>query len=292
MKKREKNIVYRRLIRSYLSSIISISMVLLLAGLVGVLVVNAKSVSTYFRENIKISIILEEGVTDQEVIKMIDHLHQIDYVKKLDHISQERGTKEMEELLGSDFLSLFETNPIPQSIDIFLKGEYVSIDSLTLVERRLSSLENVREVLYQQSLVELINDNMEKATLVLGAIVLILAFISFVLIGNTVRLNLYAKRFVINTMKLVGAKRSFIRKPLLIKGIWQGLISGVIADILLFILLYYLTKDLPELYQLFDLNLVALLFIAVPLLGVLLCLLSTFFIANRLISMNSDDIYY
>lgn len=292
MKKREKNIVYRRLIQSYLSSVISISMVLLLAGLTGLMGVNAKSVSDYFRENIKLSVIFEEIAPDDATLRVFEQLKGKEYIKEMEYVSREKGTEEMKEILGEDFLELFEVNPIPVSIDIFLKSDYINTDSLSYVEQELSSMNMVKEVVYQESLVTIINDNMEKAGYVAGILMLLLVFISFVLINNTVRLNLYTKRFVIYTMKLVGARRSFIRRPLIIKGIWQGLVSGLISDILLGGLIYMLISDLPELFEILDKKMVFAVFAAVPVAGILLCVISTYFISNRLISMSGDDIYY
>lgn len=292
MKKREKNIVYRRLIQSYLSSVISISMVLLLAGLTGLMGVNAKSVSDYFRENIKLSVIFEEIAPDDATLRVFEQLKGKEYIKEMEYVSREKGTEEMKEILGEDFLELFEVNPIPVSIDIFLKSDYINTNSLSYVEQELSSMNMVKEVVYQESLVTIINDNMEKAGYVAGILMLLLVFISFVLINNTVRLNLYAKRFVIYTMKLVGARRSFIRRPLIIKGIWQGLVSGLISDILLGGLIYMLISDLPELFEILDKKMVFAVFAAVPVAGILLCVISTYFISNRLISMSGDDIYY
>lgn len=292
MKKREKNIVYRRLIQSYLSSVISISMVLLLAGLTGLLAVNAKAVSAYFKENIKISVIFEEAASNKEAKQVFDKLANKRYVKKIDYISREQGAKEMEEILGEDFLDLFEVNPIPISIDVFLKAHYLESDSLSVIEKELSSYSLVREVVYQDSLVKVINDNVEKVGYVSGVLILLLMFISFVLINNTVRLNLYSKRFVVYTMKLVGAKRSFIRKPLLIKGLWQGLVASFISVGLILGVIYMMARDLPELFEILDVQMLTLVLAAVPVLGVALCLISTFFIANRLVSMSGDDIYY
>lgn len=292
MKKREKNIVYRRLIQSYLSSVISISMVLLLAGLTGLLAVNAKAVSAYFKENIKISVIFEEIASDEEAKQVFEKLSNKKYVKKADYISKEQGAKEMKEILGEDFLDLFDVNPVPISIDLLLKANYLESDSLALIEKELSSFLLVREVVYQDSLVKVINDNVEKVGYVSAVLIVLLMFISFVLINNTVRLNLYSKRFVVYTMKLVGAKRSFIRKPLLVKGVWQGLISSVISVGLIVVVIYMMERDLPQLFEILDLRMIAVVLAAVPVLGVVLCLVSTFFIANRLVSMSGDDIYY
>lgn len=267
-------------------------MVLLLAGLTGLLAVNAKAVSAYFKENIKISVIFEEIASDEEAKQVFEKLSNMKYVKKADYISKEQGAKEMKEILGEDFLDLFDVNPIPISIDLLLKANYLESDSLALIEKELSSFLLVREVVYQDSLVKVINDNVEKVGYVSAVLIVLLMFISFVLINNTVRLNLYSKRFVVYTMKLVGAKRSFIRKPLLVKGVWQGLISSVISVGLIVVVIYMMERDLPQLFEILDLRMIAVVLAAVPVLGVVLCLVSTFFIANRLVSMSGDDIYY
>ncbi|MEN6618715.1 MAG: permease-like cell division protein FtsX [Rikenellaceae bacterium] len=292
MRNREKRIILRRLIHSYLSSVISISLVLLLVGVIGILAVNAKSVSDYFKENIKLSVIFENG-TSNEMAQAISHsLETREFVKKADFISQEQGTKEMKELLGEDFLNIFEVNPIPISVDLYFKAEYVLSDSLKVIEKELMEDPNVKEVVYQESLVNVINQNMERFGIVLGFFVVLLLFVSFVLINNTVRLNVYSKRFTIHTMKLVGAKKSFIRKPFLIQAIYQGLISGVLSVSLLSIMLYFVWRDLQQLYLIFDLKFIILVLLSVMVLGVLICLISTYFVVNKLVSVSSDEIYY
>ncbi len=292
MKKKEKSIIYRRLIQSYLSSVISISLVLLLAGLTGLIAVNTKSVSDYFRENIKLSILFDESASEKQAQIVHGIVKTKEYLKKSDYISKEQGTKEMEEILGSDFLEVFESNPVPISIDIFLKASYLENDSLAKISKELSQLPLVREVVYQESLVKTINDNMEKAGFVVIVFIGLLLFISFVLINNTVRINLYSKRFSIHTMKLVGAKRSFIRKPLLTKALAQGLVSGTISVALLSGVVYLIWRDLPELFKILDINMIIIVFSSVVVLGILLCVISTYLIVNKLVSMSGDDIYY
>lgn len=292
MKKRERNIVYRRLIQSYLSSVISISMILLLAGIVGMMAANARSVSDYFRENIKLSLIFEEIATEKEARDVYKQLQTKEYVKELKYVSREQGTEEMKEILGDDFLELFEVNPVPLSIDIYLRAGFINNDTISVIEGELLKYPFSKEVVYQESLVDIINDNMQKAGYVAGVLMLLLMFISFVLINNTVRLNLYSKRFLVYTMKLVGAKRSFIRRPLLIKGMWQGFVAGIIAVGLLGVAFYFVQRDIPELFSILDMRMVMIVFAAVPLLGITLCVTSTYFIANRLVSMSVDDIYY
>src|SRR3989339_2056148 len=188
MKKREKSIIYRRLVQSYLSSVISISLVLFLAGLTGLLAVNAKSVSEYFRENIKISILFDDSATDTQAGVVLGILKGKEYIKSATFISREDGTREMAEILGGDFLEIFEVNPIPISIDLFLKAQYLEGDALSEIEEEISSMPLVREVVYQESLVNTINNNMERAGMIIIVFIALLLFISFVLINNTIRL--------------------------------------------------------------------------------------------------------
>ncbi|MDP3437272.1 MAG: permease-like cell division protein FtsX [Bacteroidales bacterium] len=292
MKKREKSIIYRRLVQSYLSSVISITLVLLLVGLTGLLAVNTKSVSDYFRENIKISVLFEDSATDNQAGVVLGILKGKEYIKSAILISREDGTREMAEILGSDFLEIFEVNPIPISIDLFLKAQYLESDSLSEIEKEISVMPLVREVVYQESLVNTINNNMERAGLIVIVFIALLLFISFVLINNTIRLNLFSKRFSIHTMKLVGARRAFIRRPLLAKGFVQGLVSGLIAATLLIGVVYLIYRDLPDLYKILDVNMILVVVGSVVVLGILLCVVSTFFIVNRLVSMSGDDMFY
>lgn len=150
----------------------------------------------------------------------------------------------------------------------------------------------VKELVYQESLVNIINQNMQKLGIILAFFMSLLLFVSFVLINNTVRINVYSRRFTIHTMKLVGAKKSFIRKPFLIQGVYQGLISGIVAALLLTMLLYFVWKDLPQLFLIFNQNLILIVLAAVIVSGVLICLISTFFVVNKLVSVSSDKIYY
>lgn len=292
MKKREKSIILRRLVHSYLSSVISISLVLLFVGIIGILAVNAKSVSDYFKENIKLSVIFEKGISEEKAKEISARLKSRDFIKEAEFVSQEQGTKEMKELLGEDFVDIFEVNPIPLSLDLYFNADYLLADSLKVIEKELKSEPGVKELVYQESLVNTINQNMEKIGLVLSVFVVLLLFISFVLINNTVRLNVFSKRYTIHTMKLVGAKRSFIRKPFLVQAIYQGLIAGVASTIILLGILYFVWRDMEQIYQIFDLKLIAIVLLSVIILGVMICLVSTYFVVNKLVSLNSDEIYY
>ena len=227
MGKREKNIIARRLVHSYLSSIISISLVLLLVGFFALLAVNARSVSDYFKENMRISLILSGTTGEKRALEIEKAIQGMAPVKATEYISKEQGTREMKELLGEDFLDVFQTNPIPISIEVQLKADYFSADSIELFRKQVAGIGEVDEILYENSVIETINTNIERIGFIVSVFILLLLFISFVLINNTVRLNVYSKRFSIYTMRLVGATKAFIRAPFLLRAVFQGLISGL-----------------------------------------------------------------
>ncbi|MBO5919969.1 MAG: permease-like cell division protein FtsX [Bacteroidales bacterium] len=292
MGRKEKNIIYRRLVHSYLSSIISIALVLLLVGMFGMLAVNAGAVQNYFRENVKITAILKENVPDLQAKKLQHTLDVHPAVKRTAFISREQGTEEMKKMLGEDFLQAFEHNPIPASIEINLKGEYFNPDSLRLFSSQLEKDKAVEEVAYERSLMEILNRNLEKIALAFMVLVSLLMFISFVLINNTVRLNVYSKRFSIYTMKLVGAKKSFIRGPFLVKAFFQGILSGLLAALALIGILYMLRDSFAQMFSIFQMELVGAVLVGVVLLGAFICWICTFFVVGRIISFTNNDLYY
>ena len=292
MGKKEKNIIARRLVHSYLSSIISISMVLLLVGFFAVLAINAKSVSDYFKENIKMSVILDSSVEDIEAHEVERSIKGMASVKEVEYISKEQGTKEMKELLGQDFLNVFETNPIPVSLEVQLNAEYFEPDSIEVFKSQVSAMPQIDEVLYQNTLIEVINDNIERIGFVLMIFIALLLFISFVLINNTVRLNVYSKRFSIYTMRLVGATKAFIRAPFLLRSVFQGLISALIAVLVLLAVLFIVKEQFAQLFNVFEPKLLLMVFLGVVGLGILICVICTFFVVNRLVSLTNDELYY
>ena len=196
-------IMRRRLANAYLSSVISISLVLLLVGMASILLVNAKSVSDYFKENMQVSVMMKQNVSEESAMKFKTTLDKERYIRSSVYVSKEQGMNEMAQMLGDDFLDVFEVSPIPASIDITLNADYVSADSLEMVKQDISKSSLVDEVIYQRSLVDALNANLRKISMILGVFIALLLFISFVLINNTVRLNVFARRFTIHTMKLV-----------------------------------------------------------------------------------------
>ncbi len=292
MGKGENNIISRRLANSYLSSVISISLVLLLVGIASLLLVNARSVSDYFKENMQVSVLLKQDVGEDSARKFQKSLDQMRFIRSSEFISREQGEKEMEELLGSDFLSVFETSPIPVSIDVTLDADYVSSDSLEMVKAEISRFPVVDEVVYQRSLVDTLNANLSKISIVIGVFILLLLFISFVLINNTVRLNVYARRFTVHTMRLVGATKAFIRGPFLVQSVFQGLFSAFISIIVLVAILFVIRREFMQLFSIFRLESLLVVMGIVIVSGVLICFISTWCVVGRLVSLKKDELYY
>ena len=275
MAERESSILYRRLLRSYFSSVISISLVLFLVGMTGALIVNAKSVSNYFKENITVSAVLNVEADEADASAMADRLENTPYVKDIRIITKEEGVEEMKEILGDDFMDVFEVNPIPVSLELQIAADYISADSLSIIEEALYGYPAVDDVVYQQSLVELLNANIERIGIVAGVFVALLLFISVVLINNTVRLSVDSKRSSIRVMRLVGATKGFITRPFVGQAFFQGLIAGAAADIFILTALYFVRNEFYQLFSLFDAMLLGLVMAVVIVLGILICMIST-----------------
>lgn len=292
MSKMENKMMRRRLANAYLSSVISISLVLLLVGVAAMLLVNAKSVSDYFKEHMQVSVLMKQNVSEERAMKFQEEIEKEPFIKSTLFVSKEQGRRELAEQLGEDFLDVFETSPIPVAIDVTLDAEYVSSDSLEVVKIRLAKSDLVEEVVYQTSLVDALNANISKVSLVLGVFIALLLFISFVLINNTVRLNVFARRFTIHTMKLVGATRSFIRAPFLVQGAFQGLFSAFVAIVMLVIMMFFVRSEFEQLFEIFRVELLLLVMAIVIVSGLVICLASTWFVVNRLVSLKKDELYY
>lgn len=292
MVNRDNRMMRRRLRNAYLSSVISISLVLLLVGVASMLLVNAKGVSDYFKENMQISVMMKQNVTDEAAMEYKEVLDGERYIKSTSFISKEQGQKELAEQLGEDFLDVFETSPIPVSIDVTLEADYVSSDSLEVVRAEIAESPLVEEVVYQRSLVDALNANLSRISLILSIFIALLLFISFVLINNTVRLSVYARRFTIHTMKLVGATRSFIRAPFLVQSVFQGLFASFLAIIVLLGLMFLMRSEFAQLFEIFRMELLLLVMGIVVAAGLAICLISTYFVVNKLISLRKDELYY
>ena len=285
-------ILKRRLAGAYVSSLVSISLVLLLVGFAALLIVNARSASDYFKERMQVSVILAPEADEAAAEICRRAVEALPFVRSASVVSREQGTKELGELLGEDFLSVFADTPVPVSIDINLKAEYVSADSLAVVQGALEALPGVEEVESRQGLVEALTSNLSRISLVLGVFIALMLFLSVVLIGNTVRLSLFARRFTIHTMRLVGATRAFIRRPFILRSVAQGLLASLLACAVLAAVLYFAGRSFPQLFAIIRPELLAAVALIVAGCGVLICMASTYFTVNRLVSAGNDSLYY
>ena len=284
--------IRRRLANAWLSTVISISLVLLLVGTACLLLFNAGSVSDYFKENMQVSVMMRPDASDAQISEMQKRLAAMPFVRSSKYVSREQGAEEMAAMLGEDFLSAFETSPVPPAFDITLDARYVSADSLEAVRSRIMQCKGVDEVSYQKSLVDTLNENLGRISVYLGILILLLLFISFVLINNTVRLSVFAKRFTVHTMNLVGATRAFIRRPFMGRAVLLGLLSGMLAILMLASALFVVRKEFAQLFEIFTPTVFAAVAGIVLLSGVLICLVSTYFVVGKLVSMDKDELYY
>lgn len=292
MKNSEGKVTRQRLRSSSLSSIISISLVLFMLGVIGILVFNAKKLSDYVKENIGFSIFLQEDVREVDANFLRKTLDASSFVRYTEYISKDRAAKELKEELGEDFIDFLGYNPLSASIDVRMKAEYANQDSINKIETYLLQFKQVKEVHYQKSLVNLINENVSKISLVIIIFSSLLLFISLVLINNTIRLSVYSRRFLINTMKLVGATAGFIRKPFLVKSILHGLYASLIAISMLSGIIYLVKKELADLVDIVDIQFIVIIFGAVTIVGILINLISTYFAVNKFLRLKADDLYY
>lgn len=292
MGKGDNKMMKRRLANAYLSSLISISLVLLLVGVASMLLVNAKGVSDYFKENMQVSVLMKQNVKEDDALAFCESLEKEPFIKKTVFVSREQGERELARQLGDDFLDVFETSPIPVSVDVTLMAQYVSSDSLDVVRGVICASPLVDEVNYQMSLVDALNANLSKISTVLGVFICLMLFISFVLINNTVRLNVFARRFTIHTMKLVGATRQFIRGPFIVQAAFQGVFAAFLAIIALLGVMFFIRSEFVQLFEIFRLELLLAVIGIVLASGLVICMVSTYLVVNKLISLGKDELYY
>ena len=287
----EKNSRSGRLRASYITSIISITLVLFMLGLLGLIILHGKKLSDYVRENISVSVMLKDNIADETMLNYMKRLEKTSYVKQADFISREQAAKELTKELGEDFVQFLGYNPLPASIDLLLRSDYANSDSIARIEKQLMSSNLVKEVVYQKSLIDQVNSNISKVTLVILSFSLILLAISIVLINNTIKLSIYSKRFLIRSMQLVGATETFIRMPFIKKSILHGLIAAIIAILLLVGTLYLSRIRIPEIAVLQDLKQFGIFFAGVMLTGIILSALSTWISVNKFLRMKIDNLY-
>jgi len=281
----------RRLRSSYLTTIISISLVLFMLGVLGVVILNARQISNHVKENIGFSIILKDGIKNVEVDKIQKSLDAEDFVKSTHFIHPDSAAVQLQRELGEDFIDFLGFNPLLPSIDVKLNAAYANADSLANIEAELMQNTNIKEVFYQKDLVSVVNENVQRISLYLLAFSALLLIIAMALINNTIRLSIYSKRFLIKTMQLVGARHSFIRWPFVLKGIGNGIVSAFLAIGLIVTFLYYLQKELPEIIDFKNVELYGALFLMIIILGIIISWISTNLAVRKYLRIQTGDLY-
>jgi cell division transport system permease protein len=261
-------------------------------GIVGFLILNARSLSIQVKENIGINIELEEDLREADIQQLKKSMDAKIYVKSTEYVSKEQAAIETQKALGEDFLEFLGYNPLPATIKVKLHADYANPDSIENIEKELAVHTQIRDIYYKKTLLHEINDNVKKISLILSSFSFILLIISLSLINNTIRLSVYSKRFLIHTMQLVGATRGFIRKPFILKGAWHGLISALIATALLTLSIYLVQKQVTDIVTFIDADVMAVLFLIITVTGVLLSVISTFFAVNKYLNLEKDKLFY
>lgn len=292
MKNKNKNNSVSYFDMQFITSSISTTLVLLLLGLVVFFVLGAHNLSIYVRENINFSVLISDDMKEADILKLQKKLDKEPFVKQTEYISKKQALKEQSEAMGTDPEEFLGYNPFTASIEIKLHSDYANSDSIAKIEKMIKKNTNIQDVLYQRELIDLVNDNIRNISLVLLVLAVVLALISFALINNTIRLAIYSKRFLIHTMKLVGASWGFIRRPFLRRNIWSGVLAGIMADAILMGTAYWLVSYEPELIRVITPEVMLLVSGSVLIFGVVITFLCAYLSINKYLRMKASTLYY
>lgn len=276
----------------FITSSISTTLVLLLLGMVVFFVLSANNLSNYVRENIGFTVLVSDDMKEPEALKFQKVLNEKAYVKESAYISKEQALREQTEAMGTDPAEFLGYNPFTASIEIKLNAEYANSDSIAWIEKEILANKKVMEVSYPQDLLDSINQNLQKVSLFLLGLAALLTLISFALINNTIRLAIYSKRFLIHTMKLVGASWGFIRRPFLLRNMWIGILAGLLADAILIALASMLVKYEPELVEIVTPQTMLIVMASVFIFGLAITSLCAYISINKYLRMKASALYY
>ena len=277
---------------SYFTTTLSISMILFLFGILGLLLINAQRLSDFMKENIGVTLILREGAKEADIMKLQKTLEATDYIKSTRFVDKESAAGELKKELGEDFIDFLGFNPLLSSIDVTVYAGYANPDSLALLEKKLLAHSEIQEVYYQRNLVKQLNSNVKKISLILLAISFLMFIIFTALINNTIRLSIYSRRFLINTMQLVGATRSFIRRPFIAKSALHGIYGGLIACFMFLAIFFSYQKELKSFIDFQNPTSLALLGGGIFVIGILITVISTYLAVNKFLRMKFDQLFY
>ena len=275
----------------YISTIFSISLVLVMVGLLGLIVLHGKNLSNFVKENIVLNVVIKENAGDNEIFTLQSNLEKNESIKSTQFISKESAAKNLSNDLGEDFVKFLGYNPLSASIDVYLKADFANKERIQKLVTKLKKKEIVKDVIYQESLIDMVNENLKSISLVIIAFGFTLLLIAIALINNTIRLAMYSQRFIIRSMQLVGATKGFIRKPYIVSGMIHGLLGGIVAILLLLSTLYIAKTEMPELAMLQNYVEFGVLFAAIILMGIIISFFSTYFAVNKYLNQHIDDLY-
>ncbi|MFK7003284.1 cell division protein FtsX [Flavobacterium covae] len=281
----------RRLITSYFSVVLSVGLVLFMLGLLALFIVNAKKLSNDFKEGITMTVFFKDDAKDTTLTKYGEMLKEANFAKDFVFISKEQAAKEHEKTLGENFTEFLGMNPLKNSFDIHLRADYVENDSVAKIERKLRENPLVADIFYDKQLVKMVNENVKKASMWILIISGFLTVVAVLLINSSLRLSIYANRFIIKTMQMVGATKSFIRKPFILRSIKLGIIGAGVAIIALLALLFYIDAIWPTLGVFNDMFSIVFILLSVFGIGILITWLSTYFATQRFLNLRTDDLY-
>ncbi|AOW21426.1 cell division protein FtsX [Urechidicola croceus] len=282
----------RRLRSSYFSVVVSIALVLFLLGLLGLLVLKTKSISDHFKEQVAVTIFLNDSAQESTIKEIQSNLEKQDYAKSVTFIPKEKAAELYSKDIGEDFVEYLGGNPLKNAIDVYIKSDFVTPEKLSEIEKNLSENKNVFEVSYDKPLIELLTKNIQRIGLWVLVFSGLFTLIAVVLINSAIRLSVYSKRFTIKTMQMVGATKGFIRKPFIWKGVQLGVLGSIVAILGIAGFIYYIHKYIPEIKLMDDKPLLGILFGGILLVGILITLLSTFFATRRFLNLRTEDLYY
>jgi len=285
------NFQKRRLISSYFSVVLSVFLVLFLLGILGLFIINSKKLANDFKENIAMTVFFKNEANDSIVKAFGTQIKASPFVKSYTYVTKEAAAKEHTDIIGEDFMEFLGENPLQNSYDIHLKGDYVIKDSITKIEAGLRKNAMISDIVYDKQLVNLVNDNIKKVSMWILVISVFLAFIAVLLINSSLRLSIHSNRFIIKTMQMVGATKAFIRKPFVMRSIKLGMIGAALAVLALIGVLIYVETSFPNLGILEDKAMIGLVLLAVLGIGVLITWLSTYFATQRFLNLRTDDLY-
>lgn len=292
MSKQEEKYNKRRLKSTYITSVISTSLVLFMLGILGMIILHAQKISNQVKENIGFSIYMKEEAKESDILMFQKSVDIKDFTKSTEYITKEKAAADLSKDLGEDFINFLGYNPLTAKIDVKLKAAFANNDSLSKIEKDLVKNPVVKEVYYQKSLVQVVNDNVKRISIFILSFSSLLLIIAIALINNVIKLSVYSKRFLIKTMQLVGATQSFIRRPFIIKGVLSGIYGALVSIIFLTGILYLAQDNFPEIFNIQDIDLYLIVFGTVIILGIVFSWISTFFAVRKYLNMKTDSLYY